>query len=62
MDNGQLISIDQEAGAEEVDFSMPPIFLRNGAANQAFQSLANRLIHPHRPRLRQRLTEMRDPD
>ncbi|BAI75948.1 hypothetical protein AZL_d01220 (plasmid) [Azospirillum sp. B510] len=62
LDNGQLISIDQEAGAEEVDFSMPPIFLRNGAANQAFQSLANRLIHPHRPRLRQRLTEMRDPD
>ncbi len=60
LDSGALIDIDQDAGAEEQDFPMPPIIAKHGTANGALQSTANRLIHPHRPRLRQRLVAMRD--
>nr|WP_295832521.1 DUF262 domain-containing protein [uncultured Azospirillum sp.] len=62
LDNGKLLSIDLAAEAEEPDFPMPPIFAQHGEANRAFRSIANRLIHPHRPKLRQRLIEVRDPD
>lgn len=62
LDSGKLIGTDQTDGAEEEEFPMPPILTRHGAANPAFQSIANRLIHPHRPRLRQRLAEVRDPE
>ena len=62
LDNGKLLSIDLATEAEEPDFPMPPIVAQHGEANRAFRSIANRLIHPHRPKLRQRLIEVRDPD
>ncbi len=60
LDSGALIDIDQGSGAEEQDFPMPPIIVKHGAANGALRSSANRLIHPHRPGLRQRLAGVRD--
>ncbi|HEY0834113.1 MAG TPA: DUF262 domain-containing protein [Azospirillum sp.] len=62
LDSGALIEIDQDAGAEEQDFPMLPIIAKHGIANNALRSTANRLVHPHRPRLRQRLAGVRDPE
>lgn len=39
---------------------MPAIIASHRAANNTLRSIANRLIHPHRPGLRQRLAEVRD--
>ncbi|QCO00304.1 DUF262 domain-containing protein (plasmid) [Azospirillum argentinense] len=61
LDNGGLIEIDQDTVAEEGSFSMPPIIVKHDA-NNALRSTANRLIHPHRPKLRQRLALVRDPE
>lgn len=60
LETGALIDIDQDAGAEGQDFPMPPIIAKHGVPNGALQSTANRLIHPHRPKLRQRLARVRD--
>jgi hypothetical protein len=62
LDTGALIEIDQAAGAEAQDFPMPPIIAKHSIANNAVQSTVNRLIHPHRPRLRQQLAGVRDPE
>lgn len=62
LDSGALIPIDQEVGAEEQEFSMPAIIASHGGAGNALRSIANRLIHPHRPGIRQRLAEVRDPE
>jgi hypothetical protein len=60
LDSGEFIDIGNDSGTEKQDFPMPPIFAKSGTGNDALQSIANRLIHPHRPRLRQRLAEVRD--
>lgn len=60
LDNGAFIDIGQDAGVEEPNFPMPLIIAMHGAANGTLRSAANRLIHPHGPRLRQRLARVRD--
>lgn len=62
LDNGVLIDTDQNTGAEEQDFPMPPIIAKHPTANNALKSTANRLIHPHRPKLRQQLARVQDPE
>ncbi|KAF0222827.1 MAG: hypothetical protein FD176_2393 [Rhodospirillaceae bacterium] len=58
--SGTFIDIGQDTGAEEPDFPMPLIIAKHGAANGTLRSAANRLIHPHRSRLRQQLAGVRD--
>jgi hypothetical protein len=62
LDTGALIDINHDAGEEERHFPIPLIVARHKAANKALRSTANRLIHPHRPGLRQRLAGVRDPE
>lgn len=62
LDSGELVDIGQNAGEEKYDFPIPAIIGNHRAGTDALQSAANRLIHPCRPRLRQRLAEVRDPD
>lgn len=60
LESGALIDIGQDADAEAQGFPMPQIITNQGAATVSLPSVANRLIHPPRPRLRQRLTAVRD--
>ena len=62
LDSGEPVGVGQDAGVEKHDFPLHPIVGDHGARTDALQSAANRLIHPHRSRLRQRLAEVRDPD
>jgi hypothetical protein len=62
LDSGEFVDIGQSAGEETYDFPMPAIFNTHHAGNDALHSAANRLIHPCRQKLRQRLAEVRDPD
>lgn len=60
LDSGALISIDQDIDAEEQGFPIPSIISTHSKAKDALRSAANRLIHPRRPGLRQRLVQMQD--
>ncbi|MBF0305727.1 MAG: DUF262 domain-containing protein [Alphaproteobacteria bacterium] len=55
LDNGDVIDLGQDG------FPMPTIIGHHGSGIDILRSAANRLIHPHRPKLRQRLAEVGDP-
>lgn len=61
MESGAPIDIGQDAEADAPDFPIPSI-VKEGAAKNALQGAANRLIHPQRAKLRQRLAAVRDPE
>ncbi len=62
LDTGDFIDIGEGAGAEEEGegFPMPKIIAARDLVSNAPRSTANRLIHPQRPKLRQRLAGIRD--
>lgn len=62
LDSGEVIDFGPGVGENQQGFPMPTIIGNHGTGNDILQSAANRLIHPPRPRLRQRLAEVRDSD
>lgn len=62
LDSGKFIEIEQTEGAESQGFPMPTVISKGATANDDLRSMANRLIHPQRPGLRQRLVDVRDPE
>lgn len=60
LESGALIDFRPNLKSEESVFPMPVIIGQSSATTDGVQSLANRLIHPQRPKLRQRLTEAQD--
>lgn len=61
LESGAPIDIGQDAGVDEAKFPMSSI-IKESAAKIALQGAANRLIHPQRPKIRQRLAAVRDPE
>lgn len=61
LDSGALIQIGQDLGSDATEFPIPSI-VKEGVAKNVLQGAANRLIHPQRPKLRQRLAAVRDPE
>ena len=59
LESGAPIDLDLLAGPQEQVLSMPPITERSSGA--LAKTVANRLLHPKRPRLRRLLIEVVDP-